>query len=156
MARINNTLWHRYKYKINGLTLLLSVYFLYQALNPKFPATWDARKLGSFEVQAMPYNLDAPYFHDGQYTKDFFLIFNQGDIKDIRQAYLTIGRDAIPLSTLESGDGGILHGSQHGQEVHAITPKELKSDHKVWLTIEDWQGKQFVTHWDLPAELLAI
>lgn len=156
MARVSNSVWNRYKYKINGLTILLSVYFLYQSLNPQFPATWDARKLGSFEVQAMPYNLDPPYFHDGHYTKDFFLIFNKGDINDIRQAYLTIGRSAIPLSTLESGDGGILHGSQHGQEVHAITPKELRSDYKVWLTIEDWQGKQFVTHWDLPAELLAI
>lgn len=154
MARVNNNLWHRYKYKLNALVLLLSVYFLYQSLQPKSPDYWDAKKIGSFEITPMPFNLDAPYFHDGHYTKDFFLIFNQGKIEDIRQAYLNIGRMPLPLSILEAGDSGILHGSQHGQEVHAIAPKKLKPEHKVWLTIESWEGEQAVSHWDLPTELL--
>ncbi|MGL1956841.1 MAG: hypothetical protein OCD00_05930 [Colwellia sp.] len=155
MARINNSLWNRYKYKINGLVIILSCYFLYQSLYPKFPETWDAQKIGSFEITPMPYNLDPPYLHDGHYTKDFFLIFSQGNVSDIRQAYLNIGEKALSLATLQVGDEGILHGSQHGQEVHAIAPVIIKPNHKVWLTIENWQGEQLVTHWDIPTVLLS-
>ncbi|NQY89022.1 MAG: hypothetical protein HRT51_15005 [Colwellia sp.] len=154
MARVNNNLWNRYKYKINALVLLLSVYFLYQSLNPKFPDTWNTQKIGLFEITPMPFNLEPPYLHDGHYTKDFFLVFSQGKIDDIRQAYLNIGSKPLPLSTLQAGDSGILHGSQHGQEVHAIAPKTLKTEDKVWLTIENWQGEQVVTYWELPKELL--
>ena len=82
------------------------------------------------------------------------LTFSQGNIADIRQAYLNIGYAALPLTTLQAGDVGILHGSQHGQEVHAIAPAVIEAGHKMWLTIENWQGKQIVTSWDLPKALL--
>lgn len=150
MARIKNTLWQRYKYKLNGLLLILSTYFLYQSLFPVFPDVWGVKKVSSFEVSLMPYNLDAPYMHGGHHTKDFFLMFSQGDISDIRQAYLNIGETPLALATLQADDEGILHGSQHGQEVHAIAPPTLKAEHKAWLTIENWQGEVFVTHWNIP------
>ena len=154
MARVSTSFWHRHKYKVNGFFLILPVYFLYQSLFPEFPKIWTAQKIGSFEIAPMPYNLDPPYLHDGHYTKDFMLIFSQGNIAHIRQAYLNIGEEALPLVTLQAGDEGILHGSQHGQEVHAIAPEIIKPEHKMWLTIESWQGKQLVTSWDLPKELL--
>ncbi|MFT6835536.1 MAG: hypothetical protein ACJA0H_001576 [Francisellaceae bacterium] len=154
MARANNNFWNRYKFKINGLVLILSCYFLYQSLFPKFPDSLETKKIGAFEVSAMPFNLGPPYLHDGVYTKDFFLTFSKGQIKDIRQAYLNLGKRPLPLSELQKGSEGILHGSQHGQEVHAIAPKLLEPEHKIWLTIEDWQGKQVVTSWNLSKELL--
>lgn len=153
MARMQNTLWNRYKYKINGLILVLVGYFLYQSLFPQFPDALSTQELGAFEVTPIPYNVDAPYLHDGTYTKDFLLLFSKGQVSAIRQAYLTIGSAPLPLATLASGDAGILHGSQHGQEVHAIAPEVLLAEHKIWLTIEDWQGKQQVTSWALPEVL---
>lgn len=150
MARVNNNLWHKYKYKINGLVIILSCYFFYQSLYPKFPDTWDAQKVGEFEISPMPYNLEPPYLHDGHYNKDFFMIFNQGKVANIRQAYVNIGAKPLPLAQLQADDAGILHGSQHGQEVHAIAPQTITADHKMWLTIENWQGEQWVGRWDLP------
>ena len=155
MARTKNTLWRRYQYKINALVLILPFYFLYQSLTPEFPSSWGTKKISTFEISLTPYDLEAPYMHDGHFTKDFMLIFNKGNIKNIRQAYLNIGNEALPLTILEAEDEGILHGSQHAQEVHAIAPPILKAEHKAWLTIETWQGKQNITSWDLPSELLS-
>jgi hypothetical protein len=90
MARIKNTIWNRYKYKINGLMLVLVCYFLYQSLFPQFPDAWETQAVGAFEITPMPYNLDPPYLHDGTYTKDFLLLFSQGQVNKIRQAYLNI------------------------------------------------------------------
>ncbi|MEI6893471.1 MAG: hypothetical protein V5789_02325 [Colwellia sp.] len=154
MARMNNTLWNRYKYKLNVLIILLPFYFIYQSLTPEPLESWPAKKIASFEVTPMPDNFDPPYFHDDHYTKDFSLTFTQGKVSNIRQAYLNIGKEPIALSTLEAGNEGILHGSQHGQEAHAISPKVLKATDKVWLTIADWQGHHVITSWDLPQALL--
>ncbi len=154
MTLVNNNLLHRYKYKLNSLILILPFYFLYQALFPIFPDAWHTKEINSFKITPMPYNLDAPYFHDGSYVKDFILTFKQGNIKYIRQAYVNIGKEAIPFVKLQAGEQGILHGSQHGQEVHAIAPRTIKSTDKLWLTIEDWQGEKTVASWDIPEELI--
>lgn len=154
MARAKNTFWQKNKYKINGVFLILPFYFLYTSLFPVFPDALKAQQIGSFEVSPMPYNLEPPYVHEGHYIKDFFLTFSKGNIQDIRQAYLNIGSKPLPISELQQSNEGILHGSQHGQEVHAIAPEQLKVEDKIWLTIQDWQGKELVTSWDLPATLL--
>ena len=154
MARAKNSLWHRHKYKINAFVLILPIYFLYHSLFPEFPDAWGTKEIASFQITPAPYDLEPPYLHDGHYIKDFMLTFSQGNIADIRQAYLNIGYAALPLTTLQAGDVGILHGSQHGQEVHAIAPAVIEAGHKMWLTIENWQGKQIVTSWDLPKALL--
>ncbi|WP_085299414.1 hypothetical protein [Cognaticolwellia mytili] len=154
MARINNNLWNRYRYKINGFLLILPCYFFYQSLFPEFPNAWETKSIGEFSVTPTPYNLKPPYLHHGSYSKDFMLMFNKGDIDDIRQAYLNIGKEALPLTVLQVSDKGILHGSVHGQEVHAISANVLKPSDKIWLTIENWKGQQFITSWSLPKELL--
>ncbi|MBA6296673.1 hypothetical protein [Colwellia sp. MB02u-9] len=154
MAQVNNSLWQRHKYKISALVLILPVYFFYQSLSPEFPNPWAAQKMATFEIIPTPYDLEPPYLHDGHYTKDFMLTFSQGNIADIRQAYLNIGKESLPLTMLQAGDEGILHGSQHGLEVHAIAPAMIKPAHKLWLTIQSWHGKQMVMSWDLPKEIL--
>jgi hypothetical protein len=107
-ANLKYSLWKNYKYKQNSLLLILPFYFLYQSLSPELPDPWEAKKIGSFEVVPIPYNLDPPYFHDGSYTKDFFFTFEQGNILEIRQAYLNIGKQALPLRILAAGNQGIL------------------------------------------------
>ncbi|MFD2165908.1 hypothetical protein ACFSJY_06475 [Thalassotalea euphylliae] len=154
MARVKNTWWNRNKFKMSGLVIVLSAVFFYQSLNPKFPELWSAKVIGEYNVSPMPFNLKQPYLHHGVYTKDFFLIFNKGQVKNIRQAYLNIGTKALPLASLEQGEDGILHGSQHGQEVHAISPKVLSEKDKLWLTIENWNGEVLVTYWDIPVQFL--
>ncbi|MCF2948004.1 hypothetical protein L0668_07790 [Paraglaciecola aquimarina] len=153
MARTTQSFWGRNKYEINGLVLILPLYFLYQSLTPVFPKAWATQKVGTFEITPTPYDMDQPYQHEGHFTKDFLLIFSQGKVAHIRQAYFNIGEAPIPLAELQTGDEGILHGSQHGQEVHAIAPKLISAGHKAWLTIENWQGEQFITSWDIPQEL---
>ena len=154
MARIKNNIWNNLKYKLNGLIIILPFYFLYQSLFPVFPDAWTTKAVGEFQVTPLPYNLEPPYLHHGSYTKDFMLTFSQGNINHIRQAYLNIGKSSLPLTSLQRGDEGILHGSKHGQEVHAISSKILSSEDKVWLTIEDWKGQVMKTSWELPKELL--
>ena len=153
MAR-SNSFWQRQKYKLSGLVLLLPLWFLYQSLTPVFPPAWPAQQVGGFEIAPMPLNLEPPYAHHDEYVKDFYLTFSQGDISNIRQGYLTIGPTALPLAQLQQGDEGILHGSRHGQHVHAIAPKTLSASDKVWLTLQTWQGDILTTSWDLPPELL--
>lgn len=150
MARAKQSFWHRHKYKINGAVLVLPFYFLYQSLFPVFPEAWKTTKLGDYEIAPTPYDLAQPYQHEGHYTKDFLLIFSQGKVENIRQAYFNIGKAPVTLAELQSGDEGILHGSQHGQEVHAIAPAKIRAEHKAWLTIESWQGEQLVTSWEIP------
>ena len=154
MAR-SNSFWQRHKYKLNGLVLVLPFWFLYQSLTPEFPLAWPAQQLGDFEVSPMPLNLKPPYAHHDEYVKDFMLTFNLGDIRNIRQGYLNIGPSALPLSKLQQGEAGILHGSRHSQHVHAIAPPILSASDQVWLTLQTWQGETLITSWPLPAELIA-
>lgn len=150
MAKVQSNLWHRNKFKLTGLLLILPFYFLYQSLNPVFPDAWQVKQIGEFEVSPMPYNLEKPYLHDGHFTKDFFITFSKGKVNGIRQAYFYINAEPLSLTVLEKGDAGILHGSQHGQEVHAISPKIIKPHDKAWLTIQTWSGEQLETSWTLP------
>lgn len=154
MARRYNTFWQRNKFKLSGLVLILPFWFLYQSFQVDFPDTWEAQQLGPFEVTPMPLDLDAPYAHHDDYVKDFMLMFSQGEVADIRQGYLSIGPEPLPLAKLEQDDQGILHGSRHGQHVHGIAPASLSANDKVWLTIQDWQGEVYVANWELPPELV--
>jgi hypothetical protein len=81
-------------------------------------------------------------------------MFSKGDISTLRQGYLNIGPAALPLAQLQQGEEGILHGSRHGQHVHAIAPQQLSSTDKVWLTLQTWQGDTLTTSWPLPPQLL--
>ncbi len=154
MARRKNTLWQRYKYLLNGLVLILPFWFLYQSMTPEFPPAWPAQQIGEFEISPMPLDMKPPYAHHDEYVKDFLLIFGKGKIANIRQAYLNIGPSPLPLEELQQGDEGILHGSRHGQHVHAIAPPAFSVTDKAWLTIQTWQGELLQISWDLPAELL--
>ena len=154
MAR-SNSFWQRHKYQLNGLVLVLPIWFLYQSLTPAFPPAWPAQQVGEFEIAPMPLNLEPPYAHHDEYVKDFYLTFSQGEISRIRQAYVNIGPAALPLAQLEQSEEGILHGSRHGQHVHAIAPKSLSANDKVWLTLQTWQGETLVSSWHLSAELIA-
>ncbi|KUM52050.1 hypothetical protein [Rheinheimera sp. EpRS3] len=153
MAR-SNSVWQRHKYKLNGLVLVLPFWFLYQSLTPEFPPAWPAQQVGQFEIAPMPLNLKPPYAHHDEYVKDFMLMFGQGDVSDIRQGYVNIGPAPLPIEELQQGDEGILHGSRHGQHVHAIAPKQFSATDKLWLTIETWQGELLTSSWELPPELL--
>lgn len=154
MSKQSQTLWQRYKYQLNALLLILPVYFYYRSLSPEFPPMWPAQTVGQFEIAPMPFDLDPAYQHEGQYVKDFLLLFNQGDISQIRQAYLNFGENALPLNELQQGSDGILHGSRHGQHVHAIAKQRFSAQDKMWLTIQNWQGEQFVTSWAVPESLI--
>ncbi len=150
MAKQIDTWWQRNKYLLSGLLLVLSAWYYYQSLNPSFPPALPASQVGQFQISVMPYNEQGPYQHDGQFVKDFLLIFKEGKISDIRQGYLNIGSSPLPLETLQQGDLGILHGSRHGQHVHALTHQQFTHEDKIWLTLELWNGEQLSSSWELP------
>lgn len=154
MARLQTTWWQRNKYLFNALILVLPCIYIYQALNPTFPDLWQEQTVGEFKIAPMPLNMDPPYSHHNEYVKDFFLAFNQGDINDIRQAYLNIGPQPLPLSEFAKGDEGIMHGTNHGQHAHAIAPSAISKGDKLWVTIQTWQGEELVQHWSIPSQLI--
>ena len=154
MARLQSTWWQRKKYLFNALILVLPCIYIYQALNPTFPDLWQEQTVGEFKIAPMPLNMEQPYSHHNEYVKDFFLAFNQGEISNIRQAYLNIGPHPLPLSELAKGDEGIMHGTNHGQHAHAIASSTISKDDKLWVTIQTWQGKELVQHWSIPSQLI--
>ena len=100
--------WARHKFKLNGLVLILPFWFLYQSLTPQFPPAWPAQQVGSFEVAPMPLNLEPPYAHHDEHVKDFMLMFNTGDISNVRQGYLNIGPAPLPLARLQQAGASII------------------------------------------------
>lgn len=146
--------WQKNKYKLNGLILVLPFLFLYQSLTPNFPPAWQAQELGEFKIAPMPLNMKAPYQHHDEYVKDFMLIFEKGETGLIRQGYANIGPEALPLSQLQQGENGVLHGSKYGQHVHAIAGAKLSSSDSLWLSIQTWQGEWLVAKWPIPEALL--
>lgn len=146
--------WLKHKYKLSGLILILPLVFLYQSLSPSFPPAWPSQQLGEFKIAPMPLDLKSSYKHHGDYVKDFMLIFEQGDVAHIRQAYANIGPVALPLEALQKGENGVLHGSKHGQHVHAITGAKLAATDSLWVSIQNWQGEWLVSQWPVPEAVL--
>ncbi|GGD62168.1 hypothetical protein [Lacimicrobium alkaliphilum] len=155
MARRKDTFWHRYKYKLNGLVLILPFWFLYQQLTPTFPAVWGSQKAGPYEITVVPSDMEPPYAHHGDYVKDFTLTFAAGKISSIRQGYVSIGPQPMPLVKLQQGETGILHGNRHSQHVHAIAPEHIARGDRLWLRIQDWQGEEHVVSWPMPHVLVS-
>ncbi|NLQ24924.1 hypothetical protein HGO26_18830 [Shewanella sp. S-1] len=154
MAFIHSTFWQKNKYKLSGFILLLPLLFLYQSLTPTFPPAWQAQELGEFKIAPLPLDLKDPYVHHDDYVKDFMLVFEKGEVGNIRQGYANIGTQALPIVDLQRSENGILHGNKHGQHVHAIATKTLTSADSLWISIENWQGEWQVAKWPLPAELI--
>lgn len=154
MARLQSTWWQRKKYIINSLLLILPCVFIYQSLNPTFPALWQEQSIGEFKIAPMPLNMEQPYSHHSEYVKDFFLMFNQGEISNIRQAYLNIGPKPLSLIEFAKGDEGIMHGTDHGQHAHAIAPEQISAKDKLWVTIQTWQNELHQQSWDIPNTLV--
>ncbi|MCU4675232.1 hypothetical protein N7931_06255 [Catenovulum sp. 2E275] len=156
MAQRSSTWWQRNKFCLSGLILILPFIFLYQSMNPKFPDAWGEKTVGEFKITPMPFNMDPPYSHHDEYVKDFLLMFGEGDIKNIRQAYFSLGEAPHKLSKLALDEEGILHGSRHGQHVHAIAPPAISAKDKAWLIIETWQGDVLTQSWDIPQALVTL
>lgn len=154
MALTQSLFWLKYKYKLSGLILVLPLIFLYQSLNPTFPPPWPSQQLGAFKIAPMPLDMKAPYKHHGEYVKDFMLIFEQGDVAHIRQAYVNIGPEALPFEVFQKGENGVLHGTKHGQHVHAITATRLSAMDSLWISIQNWQGEWLVSKWPVPETAL--
>lgn len=138
--------WQRYKYWLSALLLMPPVWYTYQALNPSFPPSWEQQTVGPFTVTPMPLNDAAPYPHDGGHLKDFAVTFCAGCWRQIHSAHLVVGAAPAELSP---DLGGLLHGGDHLQHVHAPFPRKPASDERLWLTVEDWQGHRYHVAWTL-------
>ncbi|MBB1302247.1 hypothetical protein H5183_12930 [Pseudoalteromonas sp. SR44-8] len=154
MARLKSTWWQRYKYLLHASILILPFWFLYQSMILIFPDSWGEQTMGEFTLAPMPLNMGPPYSHHGEYVKDFMVMFNKGKIADVRQGYMNIGPTPLPLSQLSKADEGILHGTRHGQHVHAIAPKLITSKDKAWITLQTWQGELLVQSWEIPSQFI--
>ena len=149
MARKVATPWRRAKYLLSALILTLPPWYYYQSQNPVFPDALASKSVNGFDFTPMPYDENPPYHHDGKYVKDFLVMVNKGDVSDIRQAYLNIGKSALPLDVLQKEELGILHGTRHGQHVHALAKADIRDSDKLWLTVQTWDGDTFQVDWQL-------
>lgn len=151
MARRKNTFWNRNKFKLSGLLLILPLYFIYDSLQPpEFPAPWQEKAVGPFNLVLQPLNNDAPYAHHDDWVKDFSAFVNKGEVSNIRQGYVNVGEKPIPLKQLQQDDVGILHGSELFQHVHAIAQPTFATEQRVWVTLQTWDGKTHRASWELP------
>jgi hypothetical protein len=139
--------WHRWRFQLSGFLLLLSLWYIYSALNPKFPAALPEQAIGPFTATPMPANDDAPYAHDGIFVKDFYIRLCDGCMDKIRTGYVNIGPQ--PLNVSDSING-ILHGSRHFQEAHAVAPQQVGPDDKLWIRLQEWNGAIHQAAWELP------
>lgn len=155
MSRRKITSRKKYQYIIHAVILVLPVWYFYQSLHPEFPPVLETKKVGEYEITPMPYDENAPYHHDGLFVKDFLLMFKTGDVATVRQAYLNIGAEPMSLTSLEQEELGILHGTRHGQHVHALAKASLSQDDKIWLTLQRWDGQIHTMSWDVPTNLLS-
>lgn len=142
--------WARYKFHLNGLLLILPCWFLYQSMYPQFPPALPKAQLGPYSVTVMPLNAEGPYVHHGEWVKDYYLQWCDGCAAHIRQGFLQVSSKEPELSQLSKGHSSLLHGSQHGLHVHALSPEIPKAGDKLWLVIQDWQGQVYSHSWPLP------
>lgn len=138
------SLWQRYKYWLSALLLLPTVWFTWQAFNPSFPPSWEQQAVGPFTVTLTPLSNARPYPYGDGYMKDFAVTFCDGCWSRIRSAHLAAGRAPAELSAELDG---LLHGGRHIQHVHAPFPRQPTAGDRLWLTVEDWQGRRYYAAW---------
>lgn len=134
--------------RLSVVFLIAPVWFLYQSMNPVFPAAWPERPIGPFTAIPTPADDTAPYFYDGKHFKDFSVRLCEGCTAQVRRAFLSIGTEArIP----DGEPTGILHGSSFILHAHAPAPApvQISGSDRLWLIVEDWQGKQYQQSWEL-------
>lgn len=144
-----STFWQKNKFKFSGLVLILPFWFLYQSMNPVFPPALPKATVGPFEVTVSPLTEDGAYLHHGEWVKDYYLQLCVGCVEKIRQGFLVVSKQAPDFQQLSQGHSSVLHGTVHGLHVHASTPEKLQGGEKLWLLLEDWQGKRYQHSWDL-------
>ncbi|WP_396588253.1 hypothetical protein [Bermanella sp. R86510] len=155
MAKVYATPWHRFKFLLSGLLLILPVWFLYQSLTPEFPDALEEKAVGDYVITPMPYELGPAYLHDGVYVKDFLLTFSSGNIENIRQGVLNIGEAPLSINEVHNltGEEGFVHGSRHGLHVHGLAKPQFNAQDSIWLTLENWDGEVLTANWPLPVGL---
>ncbi len=143
----NRQAWlQRQLLRLSVIFLITPVWFLYQSMNPVFPDAWPEQPVGPFTATPTPADDNAPYYYAGKHYKDFSVRLCEGCTAQVRRAFLSIGAEAgIP----EGEPTGILHGSRFILHAHAPVPERITQQDRLWLTIEDWQGKQYQQSWEL-------
>lgn len=134
----------RWPFWLNGLLLLLPVWFFWQALHPVVPPEWPEQPVGPFTVAVTPADTAAPYTWDGQSLKDFSARFCAGCVAQIRQAWLSSGAQPQPLPADLTG---LLHGDSQTQHAHAPVPAQWQSGDRLWLTVQAWDGSEHHVSW---------
>lgn len=149
-AAANPSFWARYKFWLSGALLVAPLWYLYQALNPQFPAAWETQRLGELTVTPTPYDLRSPYRHGEGWMKDFAVQFCDGCWERVRLAHFSLGSTPLPLN--DELDG-VLHGGSHLQHAHApFVPDPAAAaatDERLWLTVEEWSGAVHHVAWTL-------
>lgn len=136
----------RWYYCLSGLLLVLPFWYLYQQLNPTFPPPLEKKDIGPYSVQPMPLNELPAYDYGDDYFKDFSLTFCQGCVENIRYAYMSVGPEPAPMP---HDAHGAIHGAGDVKHAHAPFPENLTDSDKLWVTVQDWQGKSYHAYWEL-------
>ncbi|CAD5269092.1 conserved hypothetical protein [Alteromonas sp. 38] len=62
---------------------------------------------------------------------------------------------ALPIEEMANEKPSILHGTKHGNHVHALSQPSFSAGDKIWLTIQQWNGELLTLSWELPAHYFA-
>ena len=137
----------RWKYLLNALVLIAPAWYFYDSMTPpEQPAALPERELAGITAAPRPTDTDPPYRHEGRYLKDFSVAFCEGCAERIRTAYLSVS-DSPPA--LPEDGFGVIHGHGATKHVHAPYPSEPRDGHRLWLTVQTWDGEIHRVSWPL-------
>lgn len=142
--------WHRRKYHLNVLLLLLPLVFMGQYFaglegGPHEGAIrLSAQPVGDWRVRAY-----MDHFEPGGLL-DVHARFSEGAYRDVRAAFLAID-DAPPERDrlLDITYSAALHCGEYHLEAHVPVPERLSRKPSLWLTVEAWDGAIYRTSWPL-------
>jgi hypothetical protein len=146
MAKNKQSSPKRWKYCLNGFLLILPFWYLYQQMTPTFPDPLEKKDIGPFTVQPAPLNMKPAYDYGDDYFKDFSLTFCEGCVEKIRYAYMSVGAEPVAMP---KDSHGAIHGASDLKHAHAPFPEKLSETDKLWVTVQDWEGKSYHVSWEI-------
>lgn len=135
---------------LSALILLIPLLMLPWYLNwielPDRSRPLPARDVGPWSVALVESKPGKPYaLFGGQKQKDYGIRFADGYPSHIRQAHLQVSEQPPALDVFD----GHAHGSPYNLHTHVSFPHTLSHEHRLWLTVENWDASVHQISWPL-------
>lgn len=133
-------LWHRGKFHLSALVLLVPLPFVPGQFggNTVFDPPEIERTLtaGPYTVRVVTGDRGPHQEPTGDRMKDYAVHVTAGDADTIRAIFLRVGKPRS-IRTL----GALAEGNPYEREAEVVIPPTLSGAEELWLTVESWDGR---------------